>query len=392
MKKIIFLLLLLIIIIPAYAKIDKKDLKKAPSYEIVEAEGSASINNNDYEHAKDEAVLAAQKKAIETVVGCFVDSKTLGSNFTELEEEIITKSEGYIEDYEIIKGSERTRDIDGFKSLYIKIKAKVWVGKIFTDLSSISNLYEKLDKPKFAIIISENNNIGANLTGELNTKIVNQLRSLNFIVVDTTLTDLSNKSTLYKTLKENDIKILLTVNADTYVNTVNNKLKTKSGNINIPINSAQCSMSINFIDLTTGHPYYTDTIIGHTGFDQNPMGMAVSSIKDAVNKFFAPKYLDIIKAELCNKWIELYNNHILYIKIKNIRYKDIKTFINSYKEKDRFFINYSKIKFESNTASFEITTKNYIQTCIEYIDSIKINDKSICVTDVNNNEIIATME
>src|ERR1700704_1081523 len=70
--------------------------------EVVEAEGMAPYNAEDLAATKAASLAAAQRAAVELVVGVYVNAKTRVEKAVAIEQDILTRSGGYIKRYEIL--------------------------------------------------------------------------------------------------------------------------------------------------------------------------------------------------------------------------------------------------------------------------------------------------
>ncbi len=151
----------------------------------VTSEGSATIIDGDIARAEDEAVNAAKRNAVELGVGVLVRSETLGRDFSELSQIILTRSEGFISSWQKIEGSRRIESIEGSKLVSIKITAKVKALNLADALSDIEWVYESMRRPKIMVLITERN-IGrvSDALPASALAVMSELREMKFDVVD----------------------------------------------------------------------------------------------------------------------------------------------------------------------------------------------------------------
>ena len=90
--KIIYLLLIFLIFIPYPLFADV----------TVTKEGYGAIINNEIQTARDEAIMRAQRDAIQDVFGVDIISQDILSMAQMVDQRIILSSRGYVKDYEII--------------------------------------------------------------------------------------------------------------------------------------------------------------------------------------------------------------------------------------------------------------------------------------------------
>src|SRR5690349_9373832 len=70
--------------------------------EVVEAEGQAPYNGEDLAGTRAASLAAAQRAAVELVVGVYVSGKTKVEKAVAIEQNILTQASGYIKRYEIL--------------------------------------------------------------------------------------------------------------------------------------------------------------------------------------------------------------------------------------------------------------------------------------------------
>jgi hypothetical protein len=118
----------------------------------VTAVGLGSIVAGDVAHAKDDAVEDALKNALEQVMGTLIESETLVENFQVIEDQITSKTAGYIQKYVVT--AERRPDA----SLYeVTVRAVVKTADLKNDLDAVATLIKRKNTPRLAVVIQENN-------------------------------------------------------------------------------------------------------------------------------------------------------------------------------------------------------------------------------------------
>src|SRR5262245_13314525 len=95
--------------------------------EVVEAEGMVPYNAADLPGTKAGALAAAQRSAVELVVGVYVTAKTRVEKAVAIEQNILTRTSGYVKRYEILSEG---RNGDWYK---MRIRALVSTQKIHED-------------------------------------------------------------------------------------------------------------------------------------------------------------------------------------------------------------------------------------------------------------------
>ncbi len=97
--------------------------------EVVQAEGLAAILNNDLLDAKKRALGEAQRNAVEMTVGVYVNAATRVEKALMVDQQILSKTNGYIKKYKILKEG---REGDLYK---IRIEALVKIEAVNKDLN-----------------------------------------------------------------------------------------------------------------------------------------------------------------------------------------------------------------------------------------------------------------
>jgi len=102
--------------------------------EVVVAEGEVVMDKKDIIGTKKRALVEAQKRAVEMVVGVYVSGRILVEKAITVKDRIISKTEGYIDSYKILSESQKG---DLYK---VKIKALVRITQINEDLGELGLL------------------------------------------------------------------------------------------------------------------------------------------------------------------------------------------------------------------------------------------------------------
>jgi len=117
----------------------------------VEVTGQGIIFNNDKALAKDKAIEDGQRKAVEQVVGTLISASTVMQNFQVVDDQILTKSKGYVKSYKILE-----EKVDG--GVYIvKMEAQVLLSDVKKDADAIANMLTAKEFPRVMVLIAEQN-------------------------------------------------------------------------------------------------------------------------------------------------------------------------------------------------------------------------------------------
>lgn len=127
-------------------------LKKGKTLEgeVVEAEGQAPYNSADLAGTKAASLAAAQRAAIDLVVGVYVTASTRVEKAVAIEQNILTRSSGYIKRYEVLSEG---RSGEWYKT---RIRALVSTKDLREDLDSKGLLRQAaIGHPRVALYLQE---------------------------------------------------------------------------------------------------------------------------------------------------------------------------------------------------------------------------------------------
>ncbi len=111
--------------------------------------GRAEVAGNNTMGARQQALNAAFRMAVESGVGVLVESSTLVKNAMLISDQIYSKAQGYVHNYDVVQeGAEGS-------SYVVKITAQVSMADLTTDLKSIGVLQDIMGNPKIMSVIEE---------------------------------------------------------------------------------------------------------------------------------------------------------------------------------------------------------------------------------------------
>lgn len=117
----------------------------------VSAEGVGVIVDDNTALARDQAIQDGLRLVVEQAAGVMVSSETLVQNYEVLRDQVYSKSQGYIQRYEVTDES-----VEG--NLYkVKILAAVAEGELKDDLMALGLLMARKNMPRVMIMVAEQN-------------------------------------------------------------------------------------------------------------------------------------------------------------------------------------------------------------------------------------------
>ena len=158
--------------------------QQPPEAQQVIANGLGAILAGDEVKAREDAISAALRNAVEQVVGTMIESDVLVENYQTVEDKIYSRTSGYVQQYDIISTNKQADNV-----LEVTVRATVKLSDLRSDLQAIGVLISRKGKPRTMVLIDERN-ITTNynqLIADLNTTettIMNELMNLGFPFVD----------------------------------------------------------------------------------------------------------------------------------------------------------------------------------------------------------------
>lgn len=117
----------------------------------VTVDGFGAVQNGNMELAKKDATDDALRRALEMVMGAHVSAETIVENYQLVSDKIISKVSGYVKSYKVLESKENQGIIT------VKVSAVVKESELTNDLQLIQTTLERMNYPKFVIMIAEQN-------------------------------------------------------------------------------------------------------------------------------------------------------------------------------------------------------------------------------------------
>jgi len=121
----------------------------APELKTVDATGYAVISGGNTLVARDAAINDGLRKAVEQAVGLLVSSETMVQDYQVLNDNVYTKTQGYVRDYSVVREGQMQ---DTYQAT---VHATVAMGEIRNDLDALGLLLVKVEKPRILFLITE---------------------------------------------------------------------------------------------------------------------------------------------------------------------------------------------------------------------------------------------
>ncbi len=174
--------------------------------EVVEAEGMAPYRADDLPGTRAAALAAAQRAAVDLVVGVYVSASTRVEKAVAIEQNILTRSNGYVKRYEVLSEG---RSDEWYK---LKIRALVSTQELRDALDSRGLLrHASLSHPRVAILLQEYIRERSSADGSANRALTQVLLDNGFKVVSlpSTVDQDADPVVLAKDLKRSVAELLM---------------------------------------------------------------------------------------------------------------------------------------------------------------------------------------
>lgn len=150
----------------------------------VTATGLGAILAGDVAKAQEDATNDALRKAVEQVVGTIIDAQTVTENFMVIEDNIYSKTTGYVQTYEVVGKNQRQDN-----TMEVTVRAVVKTGMLKDDLQGILTVLRSEGMPRLMVLVKEENisqHYGA-ISRDMNTTetaLMNEMMAYGFPFVD----------------------------------------------------------------------------------------------------------------------------------------------------------------------------------------------------------------
>ncbi len=360
----------------------------------VTALGMGAITGGDVAHAKDDAVEDALRNAIEQTLGTLIQSETLAQNFTVVEDNIFSKTQGYIQKYDIVEQGKRDA------MLYeVKVRAWVRVSDLKDDLDAITTLIRRKKTPRLMVLIDEKN-IGETATAahfleaDLNTaesQLMNQFMKKGFRFVDAATVRQNLDREKEAAILEGDARQAAAVGRRSGAEVVLvGKALAKAVEVEAfgaKIRSQQATVTVKAIRTDTGDLLAIGTEQGKFTHIDDVTG-GTKAIQKACDALAEP-----LIAKILDRWsTDVNTGGTLTLKIRNVEdYAELNRFKNSLKYYVRGITNVTQRDFSDGFAVLELEMKGNADDLANRLSTAKMEGFIVKVTGVSEGGVTVTL-
>ena len=386
-KEMKSILLSLIMVICLFAQYPVQSVGE--SKEVV-AKGMGAILAGDEVKAREDAISAALRNAVEQVVGMFVSSEVLIENYQTMEDKIYTRTEGYVQKYDIISTSKQFDN-----ALEVTVRAVVKVSDLQNDLQAIGVIISRKGKPRTMVLIDEKN-ISAHYVhyftdmNTTETALMNELMNYGFPFVDARQTQANIARDMVNAAMQGDAQAAANI-AKQYgaeiIITGTAISKEASGGPSVVRNAGfkSCQANLNLrairtddaviIAVASGHDVaaHIDEITGGTMALQKATKKAAQELKD----------------KIVNAWQQdVYSSAQVQLQVTNIAsFSQLNTFKNNLQYYVRGVQAVNQRFFEQGTALFDIDIRGNAEQLASELEAKEIEGLRVRVTSLTANKV-----
>jgi hypothetical protein len=387
MKSILYVILSLVLITSLLAQYPSQT---AGEVREVVAKGLGAILAGDEVTARENAIAAALRNAVEQVVGLFVESEVLVENYQTMEDNIYTRTAGYVQKYDIVSTN---KQLDN--ALEVTVRAVVKVSDLRNDLQAIGIIISRKGKPRTMVLIDERN-ISAHYVhyfSDMNTTetaLMDELMNYGFPFVDARQTQTNIARDMVNAALQGDTQAAATI-AKRYgaeiIVTGKAVSKEASGGPSVVRNAGfkSCQANLNLravrtddaviIAVASAHDVaaHIDEITGGTMALQKAAKKAAVELKD---KIIAAWQQDV------------YSSAQVQLQVTNISsFSQLNTFKNSLQYYVGGVQAVNQRNFEGGTALFDIDIKGNAEKLAAELEAKEIEGLRLRVTALTANKV-----
>jgi len=359
------------------------------SREVV-AKGLGAILAADEVKAREDAISAALRNAVEQVVGMYVESDVLVQNYQTMEDQIYTRTTGYVQSYNVISES---KQLDN--AIEVTIRAVVKVSDLRNDLQAIGVLISRKGKPRTMVLIDEKNITDHyyHVLSDMNvseTALMNELMNYGFPFVDARQSKVNVASDVVNAAMQGDAQaaasIATRLGAEIIL-TGSAVSKVASGGPAVVRNAGfkSCQANVNFRAIRADDAVI---IAVASAYDRAAHIDEVTGGSMAIEKATKKAAVEL-KDKIVEAWQkDVYSSAQVQLQVTNISsFSQLNTFKNSLKFYIRGIQAVNQRNFSAGTALFDIDMKGTAEQLAAELDAKEIEGMRLKVTGMSANKV-----
>lgn len=348
----------------------------------VQSTGDKTITVEGIGSSKKDALLEAKRSAVEEGIGVILSSETEVENFTLQKDKVITQSFGAVKSYKLLKEEKRGDDF------YVKIRAVVSLDSITADLMALKILLISMDKPRTMVLVEENEGQNAQ------TAIVDYLQGKGFDLIDPAQAAVlmaKEDPFIRKAIAGDPIAAakLGSENGAEYivVGKVRKSLLKNAFLKDSGMQSGQASITVKVVNCSNGRIVATKSANG-AAVHITPEIAQSSAVVKASTTLMDSKLFEAIVSSFRDTVYHGANYDVSIVGVKNYRTQKLASKVL---EDTKGVISVNKRSFGGGKLELSVQFKGNADTLCDRIDSRRVADARLMVTDIIGNRIVVKL-
>ena len=365
---------------------------------VVEATGLGAFKKDDPARAREEAMEAAQREAVEKASGVIISSESLMKNFELVQDEVLSRSKGFIRKYDVLKEGS-----DG-QMYTVIIRAEVVKQAFLSNVNeSLEELYQRVGKPRVMLTVEEadlgtlreaQTTAGAAGTGVVSTAmpslqvVEKEIRKIllkqGFTFVDARSVQKgsmvesaekgrdTSRTGLLDQAKTSKAEILMIGRGQIGGKTMMNKFHV-----------VDASVGLDVVRTDNGQVMASE-VVSAKGLNINQDTAAVVALQKGAQDI-TPKIME----QVTFMWIsERQQGSRVEIVVKNVSFKDLAQLRRMLGTEIKGVKKVTQRSFSDGTALLEVVSRDRPDRLAESLDSLEVNGTIFNVEDVSANGVV----
>jgi len=378
---------MLVLLIPVICA--AQDSTEAETQDIV-ASGLGSILQGDVAHARDDAIEDALRRGLEQAMGMMIEAESLVENFQLIEDNIYSKTSGYVQTYDVLREGKRN------EQLYeVTLRARVKTAALQDDLDAIATLMRRKNTPRMMVMIQESNigeapGLSGYLEADMNnaeTAIMDGMMAKGFRFVDQAVVKQNLDRSVVAAILEGDTRqaadLGRKVNAEVVITGKAMAKATVVDVYGIRQRSQQATVNVRAIRTDTGDIIATSSAQGAFPHIDDMVG-GTRAIQKACEKITG----DMVE-KILNQWqADVSTGAALTLNVQNVAdYGQLIKFKNALEYYVRNLTSVSQRDFSGGLATFEVVMTGNSDDLAQRLSGKTIEGIRISVIGMTQNSV-----
>ncbi len=121
------------------------------SFSLTASTKTFTVTTRGSGYNKQQAIHSALRAGVEKGLGIFIESQTKIENYQMISDKILSRTKGYVSQYELVPGSQQNE----FGLVFLKVKATVKTAALRDDLEAMKLIYSLKNLPRIMVVVQE---------------------------------------------------------------------------------------------------------------------------------------------------------------------------------------------------------------------------------------------